>query len=93
MEAALAASTCSCDVGWLSANSLDRAGSLGRPCVLLASVMVKSSEEDVEKLKNFFEYSGERVLLQLAARHDREGGAIMCKCTDQGERSCTRSKT
>ena len=73
-----------------SANSQGMAGSLDRPCLLLSSVMENSSEEDVEK--NVFEYSGERVLLLPAARHDRDRGATMCKRTDQGERSSASTR-
>ena len=50
--------------------------------------MGNSAGEDVEK--NVFECSGERALLLPAARHGRDGGATMCKRTNQGERSSAR---
>ena len=62
---------------------VDRAGSLDLPCG--PSVTGNSSGGDVEK--NVFECCGERALLLLAARHGRNGGATMCKHTDQRERS------
>ena len=55
-----------------SANARNGAGSLNGP----------KRMGDVGN--NVFECSGERALLLLAARRDRDGGATMCKHTDPG---------